>query len=204
MVPSDNGGSGPREESPPYRVVDLTDQEKEILRQLALDSIEHGVSEARPLPVTPGTFPPSLEAPGSVFVTLKIEGQLRGCIGSYQARRPLVEDVAENAFAAAFKDRRFPPLSESELPEVDFHLSLLTAPDPLDAPTREALLESLRPGIDGLLLEDPPHRATFLPQVWETLPEPADFLEELFLKAGLPRNHWSSTLRFHRYAVLEF
>jgi AmmeMemoRadiSam system protein A len=138
-----------------------------------------------------------------VFVTLKRHGTLRGCIGSYQARRPLVEDVADNAFAAAFLDPRFRALEASEVEGLTLHISLLTPPVPLQVRDRPELLASLRPGVDGLLLEDLPHRATFLPQVWETLPDPTDFLEELFHKAGLPRHHWSPTLRFYRYTVRE-
>lgn len=182
----------------------LLDQDREILRQVALDSIRHGIAHGFPLPVTPGSYPAPLEEPGAVFVTLEMEGRLRGCIGSYLARRPLVRDVAENAYAAAFKDPRFPPLTSTELPGLDLHISLLTPPVPLEVESREALLATLRPGVDGLLLEDPPHRSTFLPQVWASLPDPEEFLDHLLRKGGLPKGHWSSTLRFHRYTVQEF
>jgi AmmeMemoRadiSam system protein A len=182
----------------------LPEEDREVLRQVARDSILHGLSHGRPLAVKPGGYPPPLEAPGAVFVTLKTRGRLRGCIGSYVARRPLVEDVADNAFAAAFRDPRFPHLTESELEELTFHISLLTPPIPLEVRDRSELLAALRPGLDGLLMEDPPHRATFLPQVWESLPDPVDFVEELFRKGGLPRNHWAPTLRFSRYTVQEF
>jgi AmmeMemoRadiSam system protein A len=185
-------------------VVNLGEREQEILRQVAMGSIKHGFSHDRPLPVTPGSYPAPLEEPGAVFVTLERKGRLRGCIGSYQARRPLVEDVAENAFAAAFLDPRFRPLSPEELSGLDLHISLLTPPVPVQIESREELLAILHPGVDGLLLEDPPHRATFLPQVWDALPDPEEFLDQLFTKSGLPRGHWSPTLRFHRYTVLEF
>ena len=204
MVPSASEGLGPPSEEPPEPVVRLGDRECEILRQVALDSIRHGLTEGRPLPVTPGSYPAPLEEPGAVFVTLELRGRLRGCIGSYLARRPLVKDVAENAFAAAFRDPRFSPLPPGELAELDLHISLLTPPVPVEVESREELLATLRPGVDGLLLEDPPHRSTFLPQVWEALPDPNDFLDELLRKGGLPRGHWSSTLRFHRYTVQEF
>jgi AmmeMemoRadiSam system protein A len=154
--------------------------------------------------MTPGSYPAPLEEPGAVFVTLERKGRLRGCIGSYEARRPLVEDVAENAFAAAFLDPRFRPLSREEVDGLDLHISLLTPLVPVDVTNREELLATLRPGVDGLLLEDPPHRATFLPQVWEALPDPGEFLDQLLMKGGLSRGHWSPTLRFHRYTVLEF
>ncbi len=185
-------------------VVSLGEREQEILRQVAMDSIRHGLSRDRPLPVGPGSYPAPLEEPGAVFVTLEREGRLRGCIGSYLARRPLVEDVAENAFAAAFLDPRFRPLSREEMDGLELHISLLTPPVPVEAANRGELLATLRPGVDGLLLEDPPHRATFLPQVWEALPDPEEFLDQLFTKGGLARGHWSPTLRFHRYTVLEF
>ena len=188
----------------PGAVASLGEREQEILRQVAMDSIRHGLSRDRPLPVSPGSYPAPLEEPGAVFVTLEREGRLRGCIGSYQARRPLVEDVAENAFAAAFLDPRFRPLSREEMGGLDLHISLLTPPVPLEAANRGELLATLRPGVDGLLLEDPPHRATFLPQVWEALPDPEEFLDQLLVKGGLARGHWSPTLRFHRDTVLEF
>jgi AmmeMemoRadiSam system protein A len=204
MVPSDSEQLEPVPDEPPEPVVSLGDREREILRQVALDSIRHGLTDGRSLPVTPGSYPAPLEEPGAVFVTLELRGRLRGCIGSYLARRTLVKDVAENAYAAAFRDPRFPPLTPEELQELDLHISLLTPPVPLEARSREELLATLRPGVDGLLLEDPPHRSTFLPQVWEALPDPNDFLDELLLKGGLRKGHWSSTLRFHRYTVQEF
>lgn len=182
---------------------DLEEQEREILRRVAWDSIRHGLSHGCPPGVPLGSYPAPLEERGAVFVTLKCHGRLRGCIGSYEARRPLIEDVSENAFAAAFLDPRFPALDVSEMDGLTMHISVLTPPAPLEVGDRSELLATLRPGVDGLLLEDPPHRATFLPQVWEALPSPDDFLDELFQKGGLPRNHWSPTLRFHRYTVRE-
>ena len=183
---------------------DLTDQHREVLRQVALDSILHGVEEGRALPISLESYPGPLREEGAVFVTLEWGGRLRGCIGSNLARRPLVEDVVENAFAAAFRDPRFPSMSREEFDGLELHISLLTPLEPIQVKSRGQLLEILRPGLDGLLLEDPPHKSTFLPQVWDALPEPSSFLDELLLKAGLPRDHWSETLRFHRYAVEEF
>lgn len=182
----------------------LSAGEKRMLRQIALDSIAMGLEKNRPLSVAPEDYPRALSRPGAVFVTLEVRGRLRGCIGSCVARRALVEDVAENAYAAAFRDPRFPPLTRKVFPELDLHLSLLTPLRRLAAESRKHLLEILRPGLDGLLLEEPPRRSTFLPQVWEVLPEPDAFLEELLLKAGLPRAHWSERLVFHRYTVEEF
>ncbi len=182
----------------------LSQDEKEVLRQVASESIRCGLRDGHPLTVLPREYSPRLQAPGAVFVTLESGGGLRGCIGSYLAKRPLVEDVAENAFAAAFRDPRFPPLTESEMADLELHLSLLTPPAQLDVGSRAELLEKLRPGLDGVLLEDPPHRSTFLPQVWDALPDPEKFLDELFLKGGMARTHWSETLQVFRYRVLEF
>jgi hypothetical protein len=181
----------------------LSSEERRALREVARESIESGLEARRPLQVLTGSYSAALRAPGAAFVTLRISGKLRGCVGSLQARRPLVEDVSHNAFAAAFRDSRFPPLSRAELPELDLHISRLTPPVPLAAGSLGELLAALRPGVDGLLLEDPPFRATFLPQVWESLPSPGEFVSELLRKAGLRGDHWSETISWSRYRVEE-
>ncbi|NOX92825.1 MAG: AmmeMemoRadiSam system protein A, partial [Gammaproteobacteria bacterium] len=129
---------------------------------------------------------------------------LRGCIGSLEAHRPLVEDIAHNARAAAFSDPRFSPVTAQELPALEFHLSVLSPAVPLRFESETDLLEQIRPGIDGLVLEDGPHRGTFLPAVWESLPDAAQFLQHLKLKAGLPKDHWSDTLKISRYTTQTF
>jgi AmmeMemoRadiSam system protein A len=135
--------------------------------------------------------PPRLNAPGAAFVTLRTRrGDLRGCIGSLEARRPLVEDVRENAIAAALRDPRFPPVKAAELSNLVVEVSVLTAPQPLDFDGPDDLLRKLRPNIDGVLIERGWNRATFLPQVWEQLPSPEEFLANLCYKAGLPPNAW--------------
>ena len=184
--------------------VSLTDADREVLRRVARDSIEQGLRTGEPLKPDLSEVSPPLRDPGAVFVTLNRNGRLRGCVGSLEARRPLVQEVARSAYSAAFNDHRFPPLSDSEFPGLDIHISLLTPLEPLRVEDRAELFERLRPGEDGLLLEDPPYKSTFLPQVWDSLPKPADFLAELLLKAGLPPDHWSNTLSFHRYGVEEF
>ncbi|EXI82261.1 MAG: hypothetical protein AW10_00709 [Candidatus Accumulibacter appositus] len=151
-----------------------------------------------PQPVTPL---PELTAPGASFVTLTQNGQLRGCIGSLEAQRPLASDVAENAFAAAFRDRRFPPLSEQELPRTRVEVSLLTPAEPFPVRSEEDALARLRPGVDGLILSYGRRRATFLPQVWESLPEPRQFMAQLKLKAGLAADFWDPEIRLARYGV---
>ncbi len=181
----------------------LTSEDRDTLRGVALDSIRHGLKAEGPLPVEVSRFATGLREPAATFVTLDIRGRLRGCVGSLFVNAPLVEDVSRNAYAAAFRDYRFPPVSDGELPKLGVHISLLTPPVPFEVTTREELIRTLRPGEDGLLLEDPPFRSTFLPQVWESLPDPDDFLSELFLKAGLPPDHWSPSLQFRRYRVEE-
>lgn len=147
---------------------------------------------------------PVLEELRATFVTLKRAGVLRGCIGVLEALRPLLLDVRHNAWAAAFRDPRFKPVDADEVPELVIEISVLSPPVPLEAATREALLHALVPGEDGLILQEGPRRATFLPAVWETLPQPADFLDQLLHKAGLKPGHWSGNLRFFRYHTESF
>lgn len=147
---------------------------------------------------------PELHAPGAVFVTLTRNGQLRGCIGSLEAWRPLGEDVRKNALAAAFHDPRFEPLAADELPATRVEVSLLEAPVALPCRDEADALARLRPGIDGVILSAGRHRATFLPQVWEQLPEPAAFLARLKEKAGLPAGYWGPDVRLERYAVTQW
>ena len=132
-------------------------------------------------------------------MTLKYAGSLRGCIGTLQAIRPLVADVNENAYAAAFRDPRFTPLSHRELSELHISISILSSPEPIRFFSEQDLIGQLRVGIDGLILEEEHHRGTFLPAVWETLPDPRAFLAQLKIKAGLHPGYWSSTLRIYRY-----
>ncbi len=144
---------------------------------------------------------PWLQEPGAVFVTLHKQGELRGCIGSLTPQRPLREDVEKNARSAAFLDPRFRPLSLREFDEVDLEVSLLSAAEPIRFTDEADLLRQLRPGVDGLILEHGPHRGTFLPQVWESLPDPRDFLAHLKRKAGLPADVRTEDLRISRYTV---
>lgn len=179
----------------------FTAAQRRALLDLARASIRHGLDQGRALPVDPETFDPALREPGAAFVTLHRAGQLRGCIGSLEARRPLVEEISHHAFAAAFHDPRFPPLTRGEYPELDLELSILGPAQTLQFSDEADLLRQLRPGVDGLILEEKGRRATFLPTVWESLPEPADFLAELKRKAGLPPDHWSDRIRVSRYTT---
>ena len=159
---------------------------------------------AEPGPVPAASSEPWLLAPGASFVTLKLDGELRGCIGSLQARRPLGEDVAANARAAAFRDPRFPPVSATEKPLLGIEVSVLSSHEPLAVASEDEALERLRPGIDGVVLEFEELTSTFLPQVWESLPDPAMFLGELKRKAGLPPTFWHPRVRLSRYTVEKY
>jgi len=182
----------------------LDESERRLLVDVAWGSIRHGLTSGTPSPVSPEDFPPRLREPGAAFVTLRNNGALRGCIGHLEAIRPLVVDVADNAFAAAFRDPRFDPLEERELADLELDVSVLTPPEPLRFKDEDDLLSQLRPGVDGLILTDRGARGTFLPAVWDTLPEPHRFLDELKRKAGLPRDYWSDTLEVSRYRTESF
>ncbi|CAK0782114.1 AmmeMemoRadiSam system protein A [Gammaproteobacteria bacterium] len=186
----------------------LAEPDRATLLALARSAIEYGLTHRRPPPVDPKTYSISLQAIRATFVTLTRRGNLRGCIGQLTATRPLVVDVAENAFAAAFRDPRFPPLTAPELSELELHLSILTPSTPLAFSSEADLLSQLQSGVDGLILEETPPgdlaRATFLPAVWESLPNPQDFLRHLKRKAGLPADYWSPTLRAFRYRTESF
>jgi AmmeMemoRadiSam system protein A len=146
----------------------------------------------------------ALARPGATCVTLIQEGELRGCIGSLEARRALGVDVRANAVAAAFRDPRFPPLAVREYATTEVEVSLLSAAVRIDFAGEDDLLAQLRPGVDGIVLESGYRRATFLPQVWESLPEPRDFLAALARKAGLPTDFRGQALTVSRYTVTKW
>ncbi len=144
---------------------------------------------------------PELSHPAATFVTLTQGGQLRGCIGSLEAYRPLASDVAENALAAAFRDPRFPALASDELTRTRVEVSLLEKPEAIDSADEADAIARLQPGIDGLILTHGSRRATFLPQVWESLPDPRRFMAQLKLKAGLAADFWDADVKLARYGV---
>jgi AmmeMemoRadiSam system protein A len=154
--------------------------------------------------VEPADYAPALQASRAAFVTLHQHGQLRGCIGHLEAVQPLVQDVAENAFAAAFRDPRFPPVGASELDALHIEISVLTPPQPMQFSSEADLLAQIEPGRDGLILVEGRARGTFLPSVWASLPQPEAFLRHLKLKAGLPQGHWSPEIRISRYRTESF
>lgn len=152
-----------------------------------------------PAPVVPAL--PELQHPGATFVTLTQNDLLRGCIGSLVAYRPLAEDVCANACAAAFQDPRFHPLKADELPRTRVEVSLLTPPEPMVFANEADALAQLRPEVDGVIFSASGRRATFLPQVWEQLPTPVEFMAHLKQKAGLSARYWGADVYLERYTV---
>jgi AmmeMemoRadiSam system protein A len=145
-----------------------------------------------------------LRKPGATFITLMQGDDLRGCIGSLRATRPLVDDVKANAVAAAFRDPRFKPLTREELDRTSVELSLLSELEPIAFRDEQDALAQLKPGIDGLVFQYGHHQSTYLPQVWEDLPQPSEFLAHLKYKAGLPPDFWSPEVKLARYTVSKF
>ncbi|MEX2213456.1 MAG: AmmeMemoRadiSam system protein A [Phycisphaeraceae bacterium] len=179
----------------------LSPDDRRQLLAIARDSVSHGLSHRHALPVDPAQFSLPLQAVRASFVTLRIESELRGCIGMLSATRPLVEDVARNAFAAAFRDTRFKPVAEYEYHLLNYHLSILSPSELMTVTSQDDLLAQLRPGVDGLIIEEVPRRATFLPDVWQTLPEPEQFLAHLKQKAGFDADYWSDRIQCWRYTT---
>ncbi|WP_242467237.1 AmmeMemoRadiSam system protein A [Thiocapsa imhoffii] len=182
------------------------DRESQRTRLLAVaaQSIMQGLSWARPLVPDLADYPLTLQAQRATFVTLKRADMLRGCIGVLEPKRSLVDDIAQNAYRAAFEDPRFAPLERHELCELTIEISVLSLPERLQAASEADLIAQLRPGVDGLILEDQGQRATFLPAVWSQLPDPKIFLSQLRRKARLPENAWSPSLRVSRYTTETF
>ncbi len=171
------------------------------LLRVALDSIGHGLAHGTQLGVDLAGYPPVLCAEHASFVTLMVAGKLRGCIGKSRACNPLVADVAENAFAAAFEDSRFAALTSAEVDDIDVKVSVLSDPEPVRFTDESELLSKLRPGIDGVILECGSFRGVFLPDVWETLPEPRDFITNLKVKAGMRSDYWSTEMTALRFTT---
>lgn len=182
---------------------DLAASREPSLRGFALECIAYGLEYRCEPRVDQAEQPQPWRQPGACFVTLRIANGLRGCIGTFDTTQPLVVNVARSAYRAAFDDPRFSPVTREELRALEAKISVLGSPEPFPIDSETDLLEQLRPGIDGLILMEGCRRATFLPAVWEQLPEPADFLDALCQKAGLPPRYWSQTLRFERYTVTE-
>lgn len=182
----------------------LSTENQRLLRELAYKSIRHGLETGSALEINIAHYPAELQTKKATFVTLHRNKELRGCIGILKPVRPLAEDVAHNAWAAAFTDSRFMPLNASELDDLDIHISILGTPEDMDFTSEQDLVKQIRPGIDGLILEEGFNKGTFLPSVWESLADSREFLNHLKQKAGLPANYWSQNIKLKRYTVEEF
>ncbi len=183
----------------------LTDQEKQTLLQLARQSIELAVKGLPKINLNLADFSDPLREEGASFVTLTEAGELRGCVGALESYQPLVQDVCEHAVAAALEDYRFRPVQLAEIPFLQIEVSRLTRPEPLPYTSPEELLRLIRPGVDGVIIRDGNRRATFLPQVWEKVPDKAQFFNHLCLKMGGPANLWQcNPLQVLTYQVEEF
>lgn len=181
-----------------------TAQNKIDLLKLARQSIAHGLDTGFPLIVDISDWSEPLINPAACFVTLKINKQLRGCIGHLSAEQPLVKDVAENAYSAAFRDSRFSKLTPGELNKAVISISVLTKPEPIHVENESDLIAQIRPGVDGIIIKDGIRKGTFLPVVWESLPDKKEFITQLKLKANLPTDYWSDTIEVFRYRAINF
>ena len=168
----------------------LTPEEGQLLLKTARQAIDHNLRGEIDPPLNLGEYPSNLAERGACFVTLTLNGVLRGCIGSIEITQPLIKDVQDRAIGAAFHDPRFPGIKLEELPDLQIEVSRLTRPEKLKYSTPEDLVNKLRPGIDGVILRQNFRRATFLPQVWEQLPDPDQFLGRLCVKMGLSTGAW--------------
>ena len=175
----------------------------ELLR-LARGSMEYGLVHGEPLPVVYRELPQVLVDPAATFTTLRLGADLRGCCGTLEPLLPLATDVTRSAFRAAFEDPRFAPVREAELAAINVEVSVLSPLQPMTFVSEADLLEQLRPGTDGLVIVASGQRATFLPKVWDMLPEPDRFLAQLKRKCGLSEDYWSARLEFLRYEAVTF
>lgn len=183
----------------------LTQNEQKRLLIIARQALENAVRGEPLAEIDLEKLPLALQKPGASFVTLTIQGRLRGCIGALDAYQPLAHDVQEHAAAAALQDFRFPSVQPAELPHIRIEVSALTPRIPLDYDGPQDLVAKLRPKVDGVILQDGKKKATFLPQVWEKLPDPEEFLSHLCMKMGAPEDLWrKKPLNVYIYQVQEF
>jgi AmmeMemoRadiSam system protein A len=190
--------------NPSSKLPILSREEEQQLLRLALRSIENGLRYRRPLAVDNGQYPASLLEPWPVFVTLRIRQELRGCIGTMEPEQSLAANVSKYAYYAAFQDSRFSELTWEELTDLHLQISVLSRPQPMSFTSEADLLRQIQPGADGLVLDAGFHRGTFLPSVWEVLPEREDFWRQLKRKAGLEPDYWGSDVRVSRYITYCF
>lgn len=189
---------------PPLPCTELNQEQRDDLLRIARRSIEQGFDTQIPLQVELSEYAPALREPAAVFITLTRAGELRGCIGSLEVRDPLAQAIATSAWNSAFRDSRFEPLQRDELEQLCIEVSILSPMETLHPDSRARLLQILRPGIDGLWLEDAGRRATFLPKVWDKIGSAEAFVEQLLLKAGFAADYWSDSMCVRRYSTLTF
>jgi Uncharacterized conserved protein len=182
----------------------LDSKSKEILKDIAKKSIEHGLLYNKPWIPSVEDLPKPLQAQKASFVTLTIQDQLRGCIGSIFAQNPLAVDVAENAFNTAFRDPRFSPLKKEEFPLIEIKISVLSPFEKINAKNLKELFSIIREYKDGIYLKSPDGRATFLPDVWEKVPSKEVFIQELYRKAHLPTDYPFNKIEWYRYTTESF
>jgi AmmeMemoRadiSam system protein A len=183
----------------------LTNEERKTLLELARGALKEGVRGQPLSPLDLNTLSSRLIEPGATFVTLTINHELRGCIGALEATLSLAEDVRVHAVAAALDDYRFPAVREEEVSKIKIEISRLTPPKLLNFENPKKLVEQIRPGVDGVVLQQGDRRATFLPQVWEKVPEVEIFLSMLCRKMGVPSDQWRRTeIQVFTYQVEEF
>ena len=190
--------------SGPSDVGVLTETDRRTLLDVAVTAIGTELRTRKPWTPDVEAFAAPLRELGASFVTLERAGALLGCVGSLEPIRPLAVDVAHSARLAAFDDPRLPPVDVAAYREMSVKVSVLSPLEPMPAETREAVLGWLTPGRDGVLLAMGGRRATFLPAVWASLPDPREFLAQLVAKALLPADVWPPDTRAWRYSTTEF
>lgn len=184
--------------------IKLSNEDQQTCLQVAHDSIQHGLQQGSALQVNCQDYSNELQQNLACFVTLHKNKKLRGCIGTLDAYRPLINDVAEHAYAAAFSDPRFPALDNNEFDQLDIEISVLGKPELIKFDSEQDLLQQLRPHIDGLILEYGYNRGTFLPSVWDQLADKNDFLNHLKIKAGFSEHWWDNGVEISRYETFSF
>lgn len=184
--------------------IELSEEDKALCLQVAKQSISHGIQHGCALKINHHDYSSHLQQILASFVTLNKGNKLRGCIGTLKAYQPLIEDIAEHAYAAAFNDPRFPAVRHNELDRLSIDISVLSTPTPLSFDSEDDLINKIRPNIDGLILEYGFNKGTFLPSVWEDLPNKKDFLNHLKTKAGLASDWWNNDIKVSRYEAMKF
>ena len=188
--------------APPMDDRAMLQQEGARIFRAAAQSVGYAVKNGKPPKVDISSFPSVLQETRATFITLNKSGQLRGCIGTIQAHQPLIADVVENAYKAAMKDPRFPPVQEDELSDIELSISLLSPFTEMSFTDEADFMRKVRPKIDGLIIADQGKRSVFLPQVWEGIPDTATFVSRLKQKAGLAADHWSDSFQAWRFTAI--